>query len=70
LKQQLKSQLFDALTQMQDPRMLGQGDVFDQYPFANPRNRDFYNRFMKGEINWKATGWVDPGDFETEEATR
>ena len=45
-----------------DPRMFGKGDEFDQYPYADEKHRDFYNRLMKGE---KLTaGWVNPTDFE------
>lgn len=47
-----------------DPRMLGQGEVFDRYPIANAESRNFYQRFMRGER--PKAGWVDDGDFETE----
>ncbi len=43
-----------------DPRMSGNGAVFDNYiPTSNP---GFYERFMKGEK--PPTGWVNPTDFE------
>ena len=33
---QLRTQLFQELHDQADPRMLGQGHVFDEYPYANP----------------------------------
>lgn len=45
-----------------DPRMFGQGDVFDNYLHANPAHVNFYERYMKGE-KLKA-GWVNETDFE------
>lgn len=35
----LKAELFAALTRQADPRMLGQGDVFDEYPSPAPQRR-------------------------------
>ncbi len=50
------------LKMQQDPRMFGNGNVFDNYPYGEPRVRNFYERFMKGE-QVKA-GWVNESDFE------
>jgi hypothetical protein len=48
------------LKAQQDPRMLGQGDVFDNY---KPTNGDgFYEQFQRGEK--PKAGWVEPSDFE------
>ncbi len=58
----LREQLFKELKEQQDPRMFGQGHVFDEYPYADPKVQHFYERYMKGE-NIKA-GWVNPSDFE------
>lgn len=44
-----------------DPRILGQGDVFDKYPYAQD-NRNFYNRFMGGED--VRAGWINQSDIE------
>ena len=44
--------------------MYGNGDIFDKYPYAQKATKDFYNRFMKGEISGKDAGWVDSTDFE------
>jgi arylsulfatase A-like enzyme len=37
IKEKLRDQLFEALRQMEDPRLLGEGDAFDDYPYR--RNR-------------------------------
>jgi N-sulfoglucosamine sulfohydrolase len=49
VKEALKSQLIDELKTEGDPRMFGKGEEFDKYPYADEKNRDFYNRFMRGE---------------------
>ena len=58
----LKAALFNKLTAQQDPRMSGNGDIFDRYEYANPRFRDFYNRYINQGEKIKAS-WVDPSDF-------
>ncbi len=58
----LKSALFEELKQQGDPRLLGQGEIFDQYPHASPGHAGFYERTMRGE-KLKA-GWVSETDFE------
>ncbi|MBM4020534.1 MAG: sulfatase [Planctomycetes bacterium] len=62
-REQLKAQLFEELKAQGDPRMFGQGHVFDEYPYAQPAQRNFYERFMKGEK--VQAGWVNPSDFES-----
>lgn len=66
LKSRLNEQLYNELLEQLDPRMYGKGDIFDNYPYAQSEIKDFYNRFMKGEIPWKAAGWVDSTDFESD----
>ncbi|MBI5694058.1 MAG: sulfatase [Verrucomicrobia bacterium] len=58
----LQAELYAKLKAQGDPRMFGQGEVFDRYVHANPGHVNFYERFMKGE-KLKA-GWVSPTDFE------
>jgi arylsulfatase A-like enzyme len=58
----LKEQLFAELRAQQDPRALGQGRVFDDYPHANEKMRGFYEKRMRGEP--LAAGWVNPSDAE------
>lgn len=63
LMEQWRSTLFAELTAQSDPRMLGQGHVFDNYMHANPGHVGFYERFLKGEK--LSTPWVNPSDYET-----
>ena len=60
----LYEQLYNELSEQDDPRILGNGDVFDKYPYAQESTADFYNRFMRGELTKKSAGWVDSSDFE------
>lgn len=59
---QLKTKLYTILTGQEDPRMLGRGDIFDQYRYADPSGVNFYERYLNGEtLN---ANWVNPSDFE------
>lgn len=62
LKEDMRNLMGAELRREGDPRVLGNGDVFDQYPYAQD-NKDFYNRFMAGE-KLKA-GWINQSDIET-----
>lgn len=64
IQDQLKAQLLAELTAQQDPRVLGNGDVFDNYKYSDDRTRNFYERYQKGEIMATQAGWVNPDDFE------
>jgi arylsulfatase A-like enzyme len=61
-KRQLRGWLFDALEAQGDPRLLGEGHIFEEYRYSDASSRRFYERFMRGE-NPNA-GWVEPTDFE------
>ncbi len=61
-KEELKKRLFEELKSQQDPRMFGNGGLFEAEPYAHPAQRDFYQRYMNGE-QMKA-GWVNETDFE------
>ena len=61
-KSELQALLFAELKKDGDPRILGNGDIFDRYPYASEMYRNFYERFMNGEdVN---AGWLNPGDYE------
>jgi arylsulfatase A-like enzyme len=60
-RNELEARLRAELTKQGDPRMAGQGDVFDKYPYAGVE-RGLYERRQRGE-NVK-TGWVNPTDYE------
>jgi len=65
LKMELKKTLSDELQEQDDPRIKGNGDVFDNYPFNESADWNFYERYVNGEIKKYQTGWVEPGDYET-----
>ena len=58
----LREQMLAELRAQGDPRMAGNGAVFDRYPHANPGHLGFYERFMAGET--LPTNWVSPTDYE------
>ena len=61
-KEELRKRLFDELKRQGDPRMFGEGRVFDEYIYADERTRNFHQRYLGGEkIN---AGWVNESDFE------
>jgi N-sulfoglucosamine sulfohydrolase len=60
-KRQLQDQMFAELKAQDDPRTLGRGEVFEQYPYADAGLRGFYERYMGGEK--LRAGWVSPTDF-------
>lgn len=59
----LEAAMNARLTAEGDPRMSGQGDVFDRYEHANRGHVGFYERFMRGER--PKTGWVNASDYES-----
>lgn len=60
----MKRQLFGELAIQGDPRVLGDGDVFDRYPYGGEDMRNFYERYMQGKISKSEAGWVNESDFE------
>jgi hypothetical protein len=62
IRTELRESLFAELKKQDDPRMSGNGRVFDEYLHAAPGNVGFYERFMRGEK--VSAGWVSPSDFE------
>lgn len=63
-KARLKTQMERELRAQRDPRMFGRGSVFDRYEYANPEQRNFYERFRRGEK--PKASWVSESDFEKE----
>lgn len=61
LRKILHDQLLEELRVQEDPRILGRGEIFDQYPDASGA-AGFYERFMRGEK--VPAGWVNESDFE------
>ena len=60
LLQELRSRMEAELLQQQDPRMLGQGHLFDEYPPTN--GAGFHRRILEGKR--PPAGWLSPDDFE------
>ncbi|HEY2951182.1 MAG TPA: sulfatase, partial [Verrucomicrobiae bacterium] len=65
-RESLRKRLFAELKAQGDPRMSGQGAVFDQYRHAAPGHVGFYERFMRGEKLRAA--WVSQSDVEKKPA--
>ncbi|MCG6188616.1 sulfatase family protein [Maribellus maritimus] len=63
VKEKLKNKLFEQLKNQEDPRMFGNGDVFDNYPFQSDKFWNFYEKYMNGDRSVN-TGWVNVTDFE------
>ncbi len=61
-KATMSAAMLSELREQGDPRMSGNGEIFDRYEYADPAGRGFYRRMMAGE-KMKA-GWVSPSDFE------
>ncbi|MEQ8548698.1 MAG: sulfatase [Cyclobacteriaceae bacterium] len=65
LKSSMKSHMETMLKQQGDPRMFGNGDIFNQYGFYKEKGWNYYERYMKGEFTIKDTPWVSPTDAES-----
>ena len=57
----LQKQLFDELKQQEDPRMAGNGHLFDEYPNASPGARGLYEKLMLRKKT-KAGGGAGPAN--------
>ncbi len=64
LRARLDAELTARLQEQGDPRMFGRGHVFDEYPIHTDATRNFYERFLNGELDKSKAGWVNPTDFE------
>lgn len=61
-KKTLSTQMVSELKQQGDPRMTGNGKLFDDYPYSDSKTAHFYERYLSG--NRPRAGWVSEGDFE------
>ncbi|NNJ70166.1 MAG: sulfatase [Kiritimatiellales bacterium] len=66
LKKEMKERMEKTLIAQEDPRILGNGAIFDTYGFSLPHGWNFYERFMAGEFTPERTKWVNPTDYEKE----
>jgi N-sulfoglucosamine sulfohydrolase len=65
LKHEMKERMETMLNEQGDPRMAGNGAVFDTYRFSEERGWNFYERFMAGEFTPEDTNWIEPSDYES-----
>ena len=61
LKIKMETEMTQKLTEQDDPRIFGNGDIFDNYKYQGDV-QNYYNRYMAGE-KVKA-GWVIESDYE------
>jgi hypothetical protein len=61
LKLVMETEMVQRLTEQDDPRISGNGDIFDNYPYQG-EVQNYYKRYMAGE-KVKA-GWVNETDYE------
>jgi len=61
-KTQMITDMNAKLTEQGDPRIFGNGDVFDNYEYSGAV-QNYYNRYMAGE-KIKA-GWVNESDYDS-----
>ena len=60
IKKELEKLMESELKKQSDPRMFGNGSVFDKYPAH--KNTNFYERYMNGEeVDFR---WINETDFE------
>ncbi len=64
IKKRMARKMMAELRHQRDPRMFGQGYIFDEYIYADENTRGFYERYMNGEP--VKAGWVNPSDFEND----
>lgn len=64
LKEEMRSRMLWELKVQEDPRMFGNGDIFETYGYSIERAWNFYERFMAGEFTPDVTNWVNPSDYE------
>ena len=60
-KESLAAQLVKELEAQEDPRMFGDGDIFDAFPVAT-RWAGYYEKFMAGEI--QVGTWIRESDID------
>jgi len=63
VKESMRQELFEALKSEGDPRMSGNGEIFEKYEYARANSRNFYPRFLKSDTSllW---AWIDSTDVE------
>jgi arylsulfatase A-like enzyme len=60
-KNKMEAFMIQRLLEQEDPRILGNGDIFDSYKYWGAV-QNYYNRFMAGEKI--PAGWVNETDYD------
>ncbi|MEQ8849131.1 sulfatase [Botrimarina sp.] len=63
--QQLRSEMQRRLAEEGDPRMRGEGRLFDDYPYSSPATRGFYEKLTSGQA--PEAPWIDAADYRPEQ---
>ena len=64
LKLAMKQRMEMMLKEEEDPRMFGNGAIFNSYGYSSKKGWNYYERFMAGEFTMDDTNWVNPTDKE------
>lgn len=62
VKNELNCLLFKELKRQNDPRVCGDGDVFDNYKIAPLDYMNYYERYLRGDVG--IVNWVNASDYE------
>jgi hypothetical protein len=65
MKDSLKNTMIAELKKQNDPRMFGEGYIFDSYPYLREEYRNLYEKMVidKEEI---VPPWIKPSDIESD----
>ncbi|MCG8701607.1 MAG: sulfatase [Bacteroidales bacterium] len=63
MREKLKHRMESLLKEQGDPRMFGEGHVFEEYPFYPPARQNYYEKFMSGKIT-KPPKWIRVSDID------
>ncbi len=66
IRQKLRAEMIAKLKEQRDPRMFGEGEIYDNYPFMRESSWNIYERVVDGSLAepWNQTGWIQPTDYE------
>lgn len=62
VKTRLRHQMESELREQGDPRVSGNGDIFDEYPIFQDDLTNFYEKFTNGKA--EVPGWLNASDVE------
>lgn len=60
-KESMIKEMKQKLTEQGDPRILGSGDIFDNYEYTGS-DHDYYSRYISGEVG--TASWVNESDYD------